>query len=354
MSRFLKERLQGFVSYTPGEQPRDKQYVKLNTNESPYPPAPGVLKALGEADYRDLRLYPDPTGKALKEAVAGLYDIEPEQVFLSNGSDDILNFSFMAFVEDGEEIVFPDITYSFYETIADLHAVSYRRIPLTEDFQIRVSDYTGIGANIVLPNPNAPTGIALSAEEIEQIVSTNPDHLVLIDEAYVDFGGESVIPLIKKYDNLLVSQTFSKSRCFAGGRLGFAAAQKPLIDDLMKIQYGTNPYNVNRITQLAALETIRENGYYREMAGRIRKTRAAVTEELRKMGFEVLPSEANFILMRHDRIGGQEIYEKLKENGVLVRHFTAERIKDHNRVTIGSDEQMEIFLEKLEQIIREV
>ena len=353
MSRFMKERLQGFVSYTPGEQPRDKQYVKLNTNESPYPPAPGVLKALEEADYQDLRLYPDPTGKELKEAVAGLYGVEPEQVFLSNGSDDILNFAFMSFIEDGEEIVFPDITYSFYETIADLHAVSYRQIPLTEDFRIRVPDYTGIGKNIVLPNPNAPTGIALSSEEIERIVSTNPDHLMLIDEAYVDFGGESVIPLVKKYDNLLVSQTFSKSRCFAGGRLGFAVAQKPLIDDLLKIQYGTNPYNVNRITQLAAVATIREDAYYREMAAKIRKTRTAVTEELKKAGFEVLPSEANFILIRHESIGGQEIYEKLKDKGVLVRHFTKERIRDYNRVTIGSGEQMEIFLEKLGEITRE-
>lgn len=351
MSRFIREMYKDFESYTPGEQPKNMEYVKLNTNESPYPPAPSVVEALKKADIELLRLYPDPTGRSLKEKLAVRYGVKAENVFLSNGSDDILNFAVMAFCDTDEELVFPDITYSFYDVIAGLHGVKFSMIPLEEDMTIDPRKYYGIGKNIFIPNPNAPTGITLSLEEIEEIVKTNPDSIVLIDEAYVDFGADSAVHLTKKYDNLIISQTFSKSRSFAGGRLGFAIAEEKLIDDLEKMKYSTNPYNVNRLTMILAETALDADDYYMENCERIQKTREYTVKELEKIGFSVLPSKANFIFARHDTVDGGYIYEKLKENGVLVRHFTAERIKDYNRITIGSREQMEILLEKLKLIL---
>ena len=276
MSKYTKKSLENFTSYTPGEQRNDGDYIKLNTNESPYASAPGVLDALTRTDMEALRLYPDPTGKALKEKLAQLYDVAPENVFLSNGSDDILNFAFMAFVDDDEAIAFPGITYSFYPVIARLHGVKTNLIPMSSSdslgnsndtsdtgtadsrLYINYKDFCGLGQNIVIPNPNAPTGTALTPAQIEEIVKTNPDNLVLIDEAYVDFGAESVIPLTKRYDNLLVSRTFSKYASFAGGRLGVAIGDAALIQDLMSIQYATNPYNVNRLSMRLA-EAIVDN-----------------------------------------------------------------------------------------------
>ncbi len=353
MSRFIKKRYRNFESYTPGEQPKDTEYVKLNTNESPFPPAPGVLRALNETSLERLRLYPDPTGRELKRKIAKLYGVEPENVFLSNGSDDIINFSFMAFSDDDVEFVFPDITYSFYDVIVNLHGAKFRREPLLPDMTVDWQAYCGIGKNIVLPNPNAPTGRALTRDQIEEIVRTNPDNVVLIDEAYVDFGAESSVPLVHKYDNILVSHTFSKSRSFAGGRLGFAIADRELIADLMTIQYSTNPYNVNSLSLILAEAAIDEDAYYKENARRIMEIRAYTTEQLEAQGFEVLPSQANFVFARHREIPGDTIYRELKARGVLVRHFTAEKIKDYNRITIGSKEQMDVLFEKLREILPE-
>lgn len=351
MSRFLKEKYSELEAYTPGEQPQDMEYIKLNTNESPYPPAESVVKAMTSRQVELLRLYSDPTAKCLKEKLANLYGVKSENIFLSNGSDDILNFAFMAYGQDGA--IFPDITYGFYPVFAQLHGVNYREIPLNDKFEINKEDYINQNKLIVIANPNAPTGISMGVSEIEEIVSSNTENVVVIDEAYVDFGGVSVYKLTEKYSNLLVVRTFSKSRCLAGGRLGYAIASGELISDLEKIKYSTNPYNINRLTMLLGEKTVDAQDYYEEKCLEIIKTRQNTVERLQKIGFEVLPSDANFIFARHKKVGGQEIYTKLKEHGVLVRHFTKERIKDFNRITIGSPEQMNKMADILEDILCE-
>lgn len=352
MSRFLSEEYQTLEEYVPGEQPQDKQYIKLNTNESPYPPSPAVLDAVNREAAQKLCLYSDPTSRVLKEKIAKAYGVLPENVFVSNGSDDILNFAFMAFgKKDG--VVYPDITYGFYPVFAELHHLKSEVIPLLEDFTVGIDAYLGKGKMVVLANPNAPTGIALSLFEVERIVSSNPDHMVLIDEAYVDFGAESALSLIGKYDNLLVVQTFSKSRSMAGARLGFCFASAPIIRDLEKIKYSTNPYNVNRITQAAGAAAMDENDYYFANCKRIIDAREYTANALTALGFTVLPSSANFVFAKHKSVSGEEIYRRLKENGVLVRHFTAERIKDFNRITIGTMKDMEKMIEILRNIVLE-
>lgn len=353
MSRFLSPRFAGLEAYTPGEQPQDQQYVKLNTNESPYPPSPEVLERISAAETGRLNLYPDPTGRVLKEKLAALYGVEPENVFLSNGSDDILNFSFMAFCDGERGAAFPEISYGFYPVYADLYHVPCIQVPLKEDFSVDYRDYCGIGRMVVIANPNAPTGMEISLAEIEEILKSNPDHVVLIDEAYVDFGGTSCVALTKKYENLLVVQTFSKSRSLAGARLGFAIAGKELIADLEKIKYSTNPYNINRLTLAAGEAAVESDAYYRENAKKIAETREDAAARLRGMGFTVLPSVANFIFAKSDVLPGETVYQELKKKGVLVRHFGKEKIKDFVRITIGTPEQMDILLEKLAEVLAE-
>lgn len=349
MSRFINERFDSLEEYTPGEQPQDKKYIKLNTNESPYPPSKNVLKAVSKNEVADLRLYCDPDCKKLKTAMAELFGVTDNNIFLSNGSDDILNFAFMAYGQNGA--VYPDITYGFYSVFAKLHGVESEIIPLKEDFTIDARDYKNKGKLVVIANPNAPTGIALSLSEIEEIVKRNHDSVVLIDEAYVDFGGESCYKLTEKYENLLCVGTFSKSRSLAGGRLGFAIANEKLISDLEKIKYSTNPYNINRLTQVAGTATIESNGYYIKNCQKIIETRRWVTDELRALGFEVLPSKANFIFAKSDKISGVRLYEELKAKGVLIRHFEKDRIRDYNRITIGTDGEMKILIEKIREIL---
>ena len=355
MSRFLSSKYLSLEAYTPGEQPRDMKYIKLNTNESPYPPSKRVVDALSSEEVLKLNLYSDPTCRALKTSIAELYGVEYENVFVSNGSDDILNFSFMAFCE-GEKrgVKFPEISYGFYSVYAELHGASYKAIPLKDDFSIDISDYMGNDATVVIANPNAPTGIALTLEEIEKIVKANPDNLVLIDEAYVDFGGESAIELTKKYSNLLVVCTFSKSRSLAGARLGFAIANKEIIADLEKIKYSTNPYNINRLSLIAGEMAIRDNDYYMDNCKKIIKTREYTQSRLKELGFEVTDSKANFIFARSDKIGGKELYLKLKERGILVRHFDKEKIKDYNRITVGTQEEMEALIFAITEILKEL
>lgn len=352
MSRFLNSKYQGLEAYTPGEQPKDMEYVKLNTNESPYPPSKEVIDAITSTEVEKLKLYPDPEAKVLREKIAELYGVTKNNVFLANGSDDILNFAFMAFCGDGKIANFPDITYGFYKVFAELHNVKYNALPLETDFTIDNKKYFNSNGMVVIANPNAPTGIALSLEEIEEIIVNNPDNVVLIDEAYIDFGGESCYNLTKKYDNLLVVQTFSKSRSMAGARLGFAIASRGIIDDLEKIRYSTNPYNINRLTMIAGEAAIDSNSYYMENCKKICETREYTTKELEKMGFEVIPSKTNFVFAKHSNIDGEKIYEELKASGVLVRHFTSERICQYNRITIGTKEQMDIMLDKLKNIVR--
>ena len=349
MSRFLKERYQALEAYTPGEQPRDMDYIKLNTNESPYPPAPSVVAAMNDGEIERLRLYSDPTAKGLKDALAELYQVSAEQIFLSNGSDDILNFAFMAYGQKGA--IFPDITYGFYPVFAQLHGVEYTETPLEADFSVNFKDYLNQNKLIVIANPNAPTGMSIGLNAIEEILKSNPDGVVVIDEAYVDFGGESCYQLIDRYENLLVVRTFSKSRCLAGGRLGYAFGNAALIADLEKIKYSTNPYNINRLTMLLGEKTIKADAYYMEKCGEIIKTRTQTTQDLEELGFEVLPSDTNFIFARHPKISGEQVYLELKKRGILVRHFTKERIKEFNRITIGTPKEMQTMILKIKEIL---
>ena len=349
MSRFLNQQYQSLEAYTPGEQPRDQQYIKLNTNESPYPPASSVVEAMSAEQVELLRLYSDPTAKNLKEKLAGLYGVKPENVFVSNGSDEVLNFSFMAF--GGGGVVFPDISYGFYEVYAELYGINAEKIPLEADFSVDYQKYCGKNKMVVIANPNAPTGMTLPLWQIEEIVKTNPDAVVLIDEAYVDFGGETCLPLIVKYDNLLVTRTFSKSRCLAGGRLGYAFASPEIIADLEKIKYSTNPYNINRLTLLLGEKTVEAEGYYQEKCREIEETRAWTTAQLKELGFTVLPSKANFIFVKTDKMDGGELYKTLKTKGILVRHFTNPRICQFNRVTIGTREQMQTFVNTVKEVL---
>ena len=349
MSRFLNQQYRAMEAYTPGEQPRDQQYIKLNTNESPYPPAPSVVEAMTAEQVELLRLYSDPTAKNLKEKLAGLYGVRPENVFVSNGSDEVLNFAFMAF--GGGGAVFPDISYGFYEVFADLYSINAEKIPLESDFSVDYRKYCGKNKLVVIANPNAPTGMTISVRQIEEIVKTNPDAVVVIDEAYVDFGGETCLPLVKEYDNLLVTRTFSKSRCLAGGRLGYAFASPEIIADLEKIKYSTNPYNINRLTLLLGEKTVDAEGYYQEKCREIEETRAWTAAQLEKLGFTVLPSKANFIFVKTDKMDGGELYKTLKTKGILVRHFTNPRICQFNRVTIGTKEQMEAFIDTIKEVL---
>lgn len=351
MSRFLNTKYADLEAYTPGEQPRDKQYIKLNTNESPYPPSPQVLAALTGQDLEDLRLYSDPEGTALREKLAARYGCQPGNVFLSNGSDDILNFAFMAFAQDGA--VFPGLTYSFYPVFADLHKVPYDTVPLKEDFTVDVEGLCGTGKFAVLANPNAPTGIALPLSEVEKIIASNPDRVVVIDEAYVDFGGESAAGLIDQYDNLLVVMTYSKSRSMAGARLGFALASRPIIQDLEKIKYSTNPYNVNRLTLKLGEAAVDSDAYFRDNAKKIMATREKTAKALRALGFTLPDSKSNFLFVKKEGLDGALLYQKLKDRGILIRHFSDPRIAQYNRVTVGTDQEMEAFLEGVKEIMAE-
>ena len=352
MSKFLNEKFSSLERYVPGEQPQDKKYIKLNTNESPFPPSPLVISSVNAEEVAKLNLYSDPECKILKKTVAERYGVKTENVFLSNGSDEILNFAFMLY-GNVNGTVFPDISYGFYKVFGDLYNIKYDAIPLTESFEINPEDYKNTNKFVVIANPNAPTGIALSLDVIEDIIRSNPDNVVLIDEAYVDFGAESALSLIDKYNNLIVCRTYSKSRSLAGARLGFAFASKELIADLELIRNSTNPYNINRLTQIAGTACIREDEYYMNACKEIEKVREYTREELLKLGFEVLESKANFLFAKHNEIDGNELYLKLKGRGVLVRHFTSERICQFNRITIGTKEQMDIFLETVKSIMEE-
>lgn len=351
MSRFLSKEYASLKEYVPGEQPQDRKYIKLNTNESPYPPSPATQDAISRDAAEKLYLYSDPESRMLKEGLAKLYGVGAKQVFVSNGSDDILNFAFMAFGKD-VGVCYPDITYGFYPVFAQLHHIDAQVVSLCDDFTVPVSSFCHMGRMIVIANPNAPTGIALSLAEVEQIVATNPDTVVVIDEAYVDFGADSALALLPRYDNLLVVRTYSKSRSMAGARLGFAFASEAIIADLERIKYSTNPYNVNRLTQAAGLAALSEDGYYTDNCKRIMATRERTREALVALGFTVLPSSANFLFAAHKKMSGEEIYLRLKDEGVLVRHFSAERIADYNRITIGTDEQMSQMLAVLTNILK--
>ncbi len=349
MSRFLDKKYASLEAYVPGEQPQDRKYIKLNTNESPYPPSPETVKAVSEIEVLSLNLYSDPVCKELKEAIAEKYNLGVKNIFVSNGSDDILNFAFLAF---GKKVTFPDITYGFYKVFSALHGCEESIVPLREDFSLCADDYLKNDSMVVIANPNAPTGMIISLDEVEKISKNNPDYVVLVDEAYIDFGGESASALVKKYDNLLVVRTFSKSYSLAGARLGYAMGNENLISDLEKIKYSTNPYSINRLSNRAGIAAIKSDGYYKEKCSLVIKAREYTASELCKLGFCVLPSSANFVFAKKDGLDGERFYMALKDRGVLVRHFNSPRIKDFNRITIGTMDQMEKFIEITKDILR--
>lgn len=350
MSRFFSQRHEALVPYTPGEQPSGQKLIKLNTNESPYPPSPAVLAA-AQAEAGRCNLYSELQPQELTNAMAQLLGVDAENVMMTNGSDEALYLSFLAFFDEKRPVAFPDITYGFYTVYADLFHIPQTIIPLEQDFTIDPAKYESIGQNVVIANPNAPTGRMLPLDKIEGIVRSNPDHIVLIDEAYVDFGGVSAVSLTRKYDNLLVVGTFSKSRSLAGARLGYVVGDPALIRDLNTIRYSLNPYNVNRMTAAAGLAALRDNDYYMANCRRIIETRQWVTDRLCAMGFEVLPSATNFILAKTPKMGGRELYTRLREKGILVRYLGGERIREYNRITIGAREEMEAFIRAVEEII---
>ncbi len=352
MSKFLSKKYAALAPYTPGEQPKGMEYIKLNTNESPFSPPPSVIKRVEEEVAR-LQLYSDPENTRLTEKTAEVLGIKKEQVLMTNGSDEALNFAFMAFCDKEKGVIFPDISYGFYSVFAALHGIPFRAVPLREDFSIDYRDYVGANANVVIANPNAPTGLCLSLDEIEKIVRSNIEYVVVIDEAYVDFGGESAVKLIEKYDNLLVTQTFSKSRSLAGARLGMAIGNEGLIEDLKRIKYSTNPYNVNRMTAAAGYGVLCEEKWFQESVSAIIENREYTSNVLKGLGFEVLPSKANFLFVKKEGVDGEYLYTELKKRGVLVRHFKGERIAQYNRITVGTRAQMDTLLEKVKEIIEE-
>lgn len=352
MSKFFSNKYSSLTPYTPGEQPKDTKYVKLNTNESPFEPSQKAI-AYASKVMNKLQLYSDPECKKLTDTASEYFDVKSSEVIFTNGSDEVLNFAFMAFCDKDTPAVFPDITYGFYPVFAQLNGVPYETIPLNENFEINVDDYIGINKTIFIANPNAPTGIALSLEDLEKIVSSNPDNVVVIDEAYVDFGAESAVKLIHKYDNLLVTQTFSKSRSLAGARLGFGIANSKLIANLNTIRYSTNPYNVNSVTMALGVGSLSDDEYTRCNCQKIINNRIYTVEKLKELGFVMTDSKANFVFAKHKKANGKDIYQKLKDKGVLVRHFDKDRLHDYNRITIGSKEQMDILINTLKAVLEE-
>lgn len=350
MSRFLNPALKDLAPYTPGEQPSGRKYLKLNTNESPCPPSPKAIK-YAEEELKVSNLYPPLDGGALREKIAESYGVTPSEVIVTNGSDEVLNFIFKAFCSKTRPAAFADITYGFYSVFAEINGVPYVEIPLKDDFSLDPADYIGISKNIFIANPNAPTGRAIGRDEIEKIAASNPDNVVAIDEAYVDFGGETALPLIKKYRNLIVVRTFSKSRALAGARVGYAFADPELISDLYRIIYSTNPYNISRADLAMALGAIEDSAYTERLCKDIIAARDHTQKALGELGFTVIESSANFIFARPGKIEARELYLKLKDAGILIRYFDKPRIKDWLRITVGSLEQMQQLILAIKNIL---
>ncbi|WP_026488833.1 histidinol-phosphate transaminase [Butyrivibrio sp. XBB1001] len=346
-----EENVRKVIPYTPGEQPKIKNIIKLNTNENPYPPAPAVEEALRNMDADAFRKYPDPGCSRLVNAIADFYKVDKDNVFVGVGSDDVLSMAFLTFFNSNKPVLFPDITYSFYDVWAQLYRIPYEQIPLKSDFTIEPSDYFRENGGIVIANPNAPTGVELSLSAIEEIVKRNPDVVVIVDEAYVDFGGESALPLIDKYDNLLVVQTFSKSRSMAGMRIGYAFGSKKLIGYLSDAKFSFNSYTMNMPSlELGAL-AIEDRDYFEKTRSMIIKTRERTKEELSKLGFVFADSKTNFIFAMHPDRPGKELFEYLRQHDIIVRRFDLPRISEYLRISIGTDEEMDTLISVLKEII---
>ena len=350
MSRFFSSALSGIQPYTPGEQPRNAVYIKLNTNESPFPPAPGVMDAIQRKEVEDLRLYSDPSASDLVASIAQACGVSPEQVFVGNGSDEVLAFAFHAYGENG--FVGPDVSYGFYPVFAAFFGIPYRQIPLSPDLSLDLAPYGSTRESIVFANPNAQTGLYLPPCEIEALLRRT-DRPVIVDEAYIDFGGESVLPLIRRYPHLLITRTFSKSRNLAGARIGFAIGDAALIEDLNRLRFSFTPYTLNRLSLLAGAAAMRDDAYFRSCTARIANTRDATADALRAMGYSLTASRANFLLARSPRLPGAALYEELKKRGILVRHLPDPRIRDSIRITVGTDTQMQTLLDAVRDIEKE-
>lgn len=353
MSKFLSRKLCNLEAYVPGEQPKDRKYIKLNTNEAPYPPAPKVMEVVNRKAVEGLNLYSDPDAKILVNELAKFYEVKPEQIFVGNGSDEVLGFCFLAFFDDERKACFPDITYGFYKVYSKSFNIDAIEVPLKDDFTIDVNNYVNCERNIIIANPNAPTGLTLTHEEIELILKTNEDRVVIIDEAYVDFGSKSCISLLDKYPNLIVVQTFSKSRNLAGARLGFAVASKEIIDDLNKIKFSFSPYNINGLSLLAGVESVKDKGYFEECNRKTIATRERISDEFRKLGFHVIPSKTNFVFVTHNLISGEEYHKALREKGVLTRYYKQPKIDNYVRISIGTDEEMDKVIKITDDILSE-
>jgi len=351
MSRYWSDVVKRLEPYVPGEQPKDKKYIKLNTNENPYPPSPAVIEAIEGAADGSLRLYPDPNCDALREIAAKYYGVEKENVFVGNGSDELLAFSFMAFFNPGKAILFPDITYSFYPVYARLFNIDYKTVPLDSEFNIPVELFNQDNGGIIFPNPNAPTGRCLDLEQVRSILEHNPDSVVVVDEAYIAFGGESAVGLTGRYPNLLVIQTLSKSHSLAGLRVGFAIGHRDLVEGINRVKNSVNSYTLDRIALAGAAEALKDSSYFEKTRSRIMATRERVTAGLRNMGFRVIDSLANFVFISHPEARAAELFARLREKGILVRYFNMPRIDNYLRVTIGTDEEMDILLYGLKEII---
>ncbi len=351
MSVYFSNKLSALKPYVPGEQPRDKKYIKLNTNESPYPPSPKVKEKLDGSAIDDLRLYSDPDLKALSEAIANCYGLDPKCVFCSNGSDEVLSFAFLAWGDRG--VAFPKISYGFYPVFADLYNLKAYPAELNSDFTLDLTSFNQLAGLIVFANPNAPTGLAVPLADIKVLLENNPDSVILVDEAYVDFGGESAVSLLNDYKNLIIVRTFSKSRQLAGARLGYALASEALINDLNRIKFSFNPYNVNRLTTIAGIESINDTAWFKECVEKIIATRQRLKAVLKSLGFAMTDSLANFLFVSHPLLPGDELYQKLKGKGILVRHFNVPEIYDYSRITIGTDEETDALIKAIEAIIAE-
>ncbi|MBR1650982.1 MAG: histidinol-phosphate transaminase [Lachnospiraceae bacterium] len=339
------------VPYVAGEQPKQKDVIKLNTNECPYPPAPAVEKALKEIDFDSFRLYPDPDTTSITEALAKYYNVSTKNVFVGVGSDDVLSMAFLTFFNSDKPILFPDVTYSFYDVWADLYRIPYKTVPLKDDWSIDKEGFKQENGGVIFPNPNAPTGLFEDVSTVEEIVSANPDVVVIVDEAYIDFGGESVIPLTSKYDNLLVVQTFSKSRAMAGMRIGFCIGNEKLIGYLNDAKFSFNSYTMNRPAQELGALAVLDDAYFKDITGRIVKTREWVKIELTRLGFIFPDSKANFIFASHKSIPAKDIYTYLRTRNIFVRYWDKARINNSLRITIGTDEQMKTLIGALEEYI---
>ncbi|NLA40459.1 MAG: histidinol-phosphate transaminase [Smithella sp.] len=351
MSRFWSQTTKNIKPYVPGEQPKDRKYIKLNTNENPYPPSPRVLEAIRLAADETLRLYPDPSGDTLRDAIASPFGLARENVYIGNGSDELLAFCFPAFFEpEGLPILFADITYSFYPVYAQLFRIPYRLAPLDAQFNLSVEDYLQENGGILIANPNAPTGMGVPLESIEKILRYNENNVVVLDEAYVDFGGESSVGLIARFPNLLVVRTLSKSYSLAGLRVGFALGGKELIEGIIRVKDSVNSYTVDRLAQAGAREAIRDDAYFQEIKSKIVRTRNRVASRLENFGFRVLPSQANFLFVSHPQTPARILFQKLREQGILVRFFDKPGIDNFLRVSIGTDGEMDLFLKAVARI----